>query len=277
MTWQNPVPEGIVSRGFGPTPNDYDGGAYADLEQGIAHDFGNGHFPGSRWYPHFHAALDISAATGTPIHAPQGGEVLDAKWGVPGSWANGGGRFVRVLVNENCQWLVAHCSELLVKPGEFVRKGQVVAKVGSTGVSSGPHAHFWIRLGPRPYYDPAAFYFDPLLVLYGRLRNDPRFEPTQLPDTGTILRADGDHGMKFRSVDYRRTLQANKPIRKGVTVDSGTWRTFSSRKSLHIIGRIPKASLPESERQFGDVLITRVYVNNGYVFGYIKQADLAGN
>jgi hypothetical protein len=83
--------------------------------------------------------------------------------------------------------------------------------------------------------------------------------------------------MRFRAVDYRRTLQAGKPVRRGVTVDSGTWRTFSTRKTLDMVGRIPKAKLPEAERQFGDVLITRIYVSGGHVFGYVKQVDLAGN
>jgi hypothetical protein len=104
--------------------------------------------------------------------------------------------------------------------------------------------------------------------------------PPDLPDTalpGPLLVADGDHGVRFRSVDYNRVLKGRKPIRKGITVKSEVWRRFGARKNLSIIGRIDQSHLPASERPFGDVLITRVYVDSGHVFGYVKQIDIVGN
>lgn len=283
MAWINPVPGGVHTRGFAPSTFWADGAMYADDAVRKAHDIGNGVFNGAVYWPHFHAALDIAAAYGTPIYAPESGEVLDAKWGVAGTWANGGGWFVRVLVNETCQYLVAHCSQLHVVAGQRVKKGQLIARVGATGVATGNHAHFWSRLGPRPYYDPAAFFWNPALILPGGpLEGDSRFAPGygQLPDTGT---PGGDHNvegdprpMKFRAVDYNRIVRAGRPIRKGFLVTDPVIRTTTTRREFRFVGRIPKEWLPAGERQFGDVLITRVWDGAGDVFGHVKQIDLAG-
>ena len=50
--------------------------------------------------------------------------------------------------------LYAHCSKILVKEGEYVNVGQEIAKVGSTGNSTGPHLHFEMRYSER-FVDPA--------------------------------------------------------------------------------------------------------------------------
>ena len=246
-----------------------------------------GPFVDSHYYPEFHAALDIAAPEGTPIYAPEAGVVLDARWGVAGTWANGGGWYFRVLVNPTCMYLGAHCSKLLVSEGQRVTKGQHIANVGSTGVATGNHMHFWARLGPTPYYDNNAFYWNPALVLPGGpLHGDSRFAPSyeELPDTGIreLIRADGDtYPMRFRSEvkpngeTLRRTLLANKPIRKNASVNSDVWRRYDRRRVIKIVGRILKENLPAAERQFGDVFITPVYVGNGDVFGYVKQVDIA--
>lgn len=288
MAWRNPVSDGVWTRGFAPSTFWADAPMYADSAVRKAHDIGNGIFTGATYWAHFHAALDIAAPAGTPIYAPEAGEVLDAKWGVAGTWANGGGWFVRVLVNDTCMYLLAHCSQLLVRQGQYVRKGQLIARVGATGVATGNHTHFWARLGPRPYYDPAAFYWNPALILPGGpLSGDPRFAPdyTELPDTGipALRHIDGDPApMRFRSEvlngrTIARTVLPGKPIRSGVSVNSDTLISFGRRKSLDFIGRIPKEKLPAGERQYGDVLIAPVYLGNGHALGYVKQVDLAGN
>lgn len=104
---------------------------------------------------------------------------------------------------------------------------------------------------------------------------------SSLPST---TKADGDPApMKFRTEvspkgqATSRIVQAGKPIRAGVSVNSRTVRRFDQRKELHFVGRVLKESLPVGERQYGDVLFGPVYTGSGYVLGYVKQVDLAGN
>ncbi|MDZ7857467.1 M23 family metallopeptidase [Sphaerotilus sp.] len=97
-----------------------------------------------------HTGLDFAAPTGTPIRAAAGGRVLEADrdgaYGLSLQIDHGNGLVTRY----------AHASQILVKPGEVVRRGQEVALVGSTGRSTGPHLHFEVLLGGVPQ-DPAKF------------------------------------------------------------------------------------------------------------------------
>lgn len=291
MSWINPVPSAYLSQGFGPSRLTSEGPAYAVARK--AHDIspydGGGDFPGATYYNHFHAAIDLAAVEGTSIYAPQSGTVLDAKWGAPGTWANGGGYFVRVAVNANCMYLLAHCSTLLVIEGEYVRKGQTIARVGHTGVATGNHTHFWVRLGPRPYYDPSAFFYDPELVLPGgAFYGDAAWEPggEQIPDTGTSnqrITATGDPApMKFRSSIEdgkvrRLKLKAGKPIRNGASVTDRVLMTAGSTgKVLNVIGHIDKDKLPTSEQPYGDVWLAVVF-DGGSMIGYVKGTDINWN
>lgn len=285
MGWTNPVPGGAQTRGFAPGTYYADAPMWHDPPIRRAHDLGNGKFVDAIYAAHFHAALDIAAPMGVPIYAPQSGLVLDAKLGVPGTWANGGGLFLRVEVNAQCMYLLAHCSRLLVTAGQRVKKGQLIARIGSTGVATGNHTHFWARLGPRPYYDPDAYYWNPALVLPGGpLYNDPRFEPGygHLPDTGTGNRdkIDGDPSpMRYQSlIDSgeieRREMKANKPIRKGASISSGVWHTTEGRRTIAPWGRIKKEDLPQSERQYGPVYLINVFTGSGSAVGYVKGIDL---
>lgn len=286
MGWINPVPNGIRSRGFGPTVSEYDGPMFADAALRRAHDPGNGAF-GNFW-PHFHAAIDAAAVLGTPIYAPEAATVLDAKWGVEGTWANGGGWFIRARVNANCQYLLAHCSQLYVAAGQRIAKGQLIARIGSTGVATGNHTHFWVRLGPAPYYDPDAYYWDPALVLPGgALHGDGRFAPGGLPDTSTAppgtanLTVDGDPApMKFHSLIDKGDVpqvhvRAYKPIRAGARVTDRTITTTDSDgRNLRAIGNIKVERLPSGEQPFGDVYVCVLYDTNGSRLGYVKAVDI---
>lgn len=287
MGWAHPVPGGVQTRGFAPSSFYADAAMFSDDAIRRAHDTGNGSFPGSVYWPHFHAALDIAAAYGTPIYAPEAGEVLDAKWGTAGTWANGGGWFVRVLVNERCMYLLAHCSQLHVVQGQQVKKGQLIARIGATGVATGNHTHFVARLGPRAYYDPAAFFWNPALILPGGpLYGDARFAPgyEELPDTGTPdgnLLVDGDPApMKYQSMlDNGQAplihVRAFKPIRAGAEVNDRKITTTGDRgRDLRTIGRIRVGKLPASEQPYGDVYICPLYVENGTLLGYVKQVDI---
>ncbi len=288
--WIWPVPSGYVSQGFQSSWLTAEGPAYATFPFRKAHDPGNGPFPGGLYYAHFHAAIDLAADYWSPIFAPQAGVVMDAKWGGPGSWANGGGYFVRVRVNENCQYLLAHmAAPPEVVAGQSVHQGQLLGRVGATGVATGNHTHFWVRLGPPPYYDPDAFYYDPRLVLAGGdLYEDNRFSPgyagPSIPDTGTTtpqrIVAMGDPSpRKFKSLIEKHStkthhLRAFKPIRAGATTDAHViTHAGSSGRTIDCVGRIEKEKLPDDEQKFGDVFVCVVF-DDGWRFGYVKAVDI---
>lgn len=102
----------------------------------------------------FHTGIDIAGHVGEPIHAAIGGTVALAGW-------NGGYGLCVIIRDGDIDYYYGHASALLVKRGEAVRAGQVIARVGSTGYSTGPHLHFEVRVNnqpvdPLPYLDPAA-------------------------------------------------------------------------------------------------------------------------
>lgn len=84
-----------------------------------------------------HGGTDIAAAQGTPILAAADGTVVTASYD-----ADGYGFYVKIKHNATYSTLYGHCSVLHVSAGQTVKKGQVIAEVGSTGHSTGPHVHF---------------------------------------------------------------------------------------------------------------------------------------
>ena len=95
----------------------------------------------------YHTGIDIGSEIGTDIKSSINGIVTLV------SNVGDYGKQVRVRSN-NVTTLYAHCSEILVKEGDIVAEGQVIAKVGNTGRSTGPHLHFEIRVDDR-CLDPA--------------------------------------------------------------------------------------------------------------------------
>jgi murein DD-endopeptidase MepM/ murein hydrolase activator NlpD len=88
----------------------------------------------------FHEGVDFAAETGTPINSAASGKVIYADTHAAY------GKMVEVDHGNGLVTRYAHASELLVKDGELVVRGQRIAKVGSTGRSTGPHLHFEVRL-----------------------------------------------------------------------------------------------------------------------------------
>ncbi len=88
-----------------------------------------------------HKGIDIGAPKGTPIKAAASGTVLHS-----GNKNDGYGNYVILSHGNGVQTYYAHCSELLVSKGQSVEQGQVIAKVGSTGISTGNHLHFEVRI-----------------------------------------------------------------------------------------------------------------------------------
>lgn len=101
-----------------------------------------------------HGGTDIAAATGTPILAAADGMVEMAGYN-----AGGYGYYVKLSHGDGYETLYGHCSVLLVSTGQSVKQGQVIAKVGSTGHSTGPHLHFEVRYNGNKV-NPMQFYKD---------------------------------------------------------------------------------------------------------------------
>lgn len=84
----------------------------------------------------FHHGIDLSAPRGTRIFAASNGEVVTAEY------SSGYGRMVEIDHGYGITSRYAHCSSLFVRTGDWVESGQVIATVGSTGQTTGPHLHF---------------------------------------------------------------------------------------------------------------------------------------
>lgn len=115
-----------------------------------------------------HEGLDFAAPRGAPIYAASGGVVTVA------AYKSGYGRMVEINHGNDLVTRYAHASKLKVKAGDIVERGQQIATVGSTGLSTGPHLHFEVRMAGHP--------LDPTLFL-----EKPDADPTLLTDAGGHL------------------------------------------------------------------------------------------
>ncbi len=100
----------------------------------------------------FHEGMDFSAPIGTEIFATGNSTVIFA------GWKQGYGQTVDLDHGFGYSTRYAHCSKLLVRPGQKVKRGDVIALVGNTGKSVGPHLHYEVHYQGRPV-DPRNFYF----------------------------------------------------------------------------------------------------------------------
>ena len=100
-----------------------------------------------------HKGIDIGAATGSDIVASAAGEVIIS------TYSYSAGNYIMINHGGGVYTVYMHCSKLLASVGDQVSQGQVIAKVGSTGYSTGPHLHFGIRVNgsyvnPTKYVSP---------------------------------------------------------------------------------------------------------------------------
>jgi len=132
-----PVPGAILTQPFGPS-----------ALSGEPAMFG---------YAHFHTGLDLAIAQGTPIHAAEAGQVIQAAGQVNSlGFLIGYGNLVRIQANSGRVDYYGHMVEFAAQRGDVVQTNQVIGYVGSTGYSPGPHVHFEVRVSGTPV-DPAPF------------------------------------------------------------------------------------------------------------------------
>ncbi len=109
----------------------------------------------SRFHPILHYArphegIDVSAPMGAPIVAPAGGVVQRV------TWETGYGNVLEVDHGDGIVTKYAHCSKIVVRQGQRVKRGQIIANVGSTGLSTGPHVHYEIHVNGK-VVDPLTY------------------------------------------------------------------------------------------------------------------------
>lgn len=105
---------------------------------------------GFRWGRN-HQGIDLGASLGTPIYAADNGTVIYSQYN-----DGGYGYMVQIDHANGLKTCYAHCDKLLVNSGDVVAKGDIIAEVGNTGRSTGPHLHFEVRRGDVPI-DPLEY------------------------------------------------------------------------------------------------------------------------
>ncbi|MFQ6607267.1 MAG: M23 family metallopeptidase [Fidelibacterota bacterium] len=100
----------------------------------------------------FHYGLDISANRGTPIYASADGKIVLASY--HGSY----GKTVKINHGHGYQSLYAHLNKVYVRPGQKIKRGDVIGEVGATGRTTGPHLHYEVHYYGTPQ-DPQNYFF----------------------------------------------------------------------------------------------------------------------
>lgn len=105
--------------------------------------------------PKMHNGLDFTAPSGTPIYATGDGVVSLAEYGT------GFGNHVIINHGYGYQTIYAHMVRIKARPGQRVKRGEVIGWVGNTGASTGPHCHYEVHINGSPV-DPVYFFFNDL-------------------------------------------------------------------------------------------------------------------
>lgn len=140
----SPIKKSINSKGFVAVP---------------VHNANGPYYPGYYIKPldvgresqglHGNNAVDLAAPVGTPIHASAAGTIIASTNN--GAWHGGYGNYVIISHANGTQTLYAHTLKNYVSVGDRVEQGQMIAKIGMTGNTTGPHVHFEIRGAKNPF------------------------------------------------------------------------------------------------------------------------------
>ena len=104
-----------------------------------------------------HEGIDVSAPMGAEIEAPAAGRVSDVRW------EEGYGNMITLDHGFGLVTRFAHCSKIFVAAGQRVKRGQKIAAVGSTGLSTGPHLHYEVWVNHKPV-DPFKYVMPDAIV-----------------------------------------------------------------------------------------------------------------
>lgn len=116
---------------------------YPVLGPRLSSDYGRRNHPFRKVLRHHHG-VDLAAPVGAQVRAVAAGTVIFA------DPYGGYGKFVVVRHNKGLTSHYGHCDSVAVSPGQSVRAGQVIARVGNSGRSTGPHLHLELRLNGVP-------------------------------------------------------------------------------------------------------------------------------
>lgn len=105
--------------------------------------------PGGKFTAAFHAGVDISNVTGTPVRAAGDGFVVHAGWAGTGLTVGRSGKAVVIAHKDGTATYYGHLDTLEVRPGQRVTAGQRIGRMGATGNVTGPHLHFEKRPNAR--------------------------------------------------------------------------------------------------------------------------------
>lgn len=215
MALLDPIKDGTLTQGFGPSSLWVEPAMYADGTRAWWNPFG-----GSQFYNHYHAALDISAVTGTPIRASEAGTVIESYY----DSTYGGGHKVRVQIRPGVSYCSNHMSSRAVGVGKHVNRGDKIGEVGATGAATGPHDHFWVGLDDSVGSQTWPTLYNPKLFLAGgALAADPRIKPL---DTTPYVVLNGP-GINIRgSAD----LDAGSSNVFATSRDDGIYRTSTGNR-----------------------------------------------
>jgi murein DD-endopeptidase MepM/ murein hydrolase activator NlpD len=126
-----PLPNGVVTQGYGPTD--------LSIEPSVGA------------FAHFHTGVDIAEPEGTPVLAADDGVVAAV-----GSGSTGYGNYVVLAHRDGMMTLYGHLQQALVAVGARIQQGQPIGLEGSTGNSTGPHVHFEVRVNNQ-FVDPTHY------------------------------------------------------------------------------------------------------------------------
>jgi murein DD-endopeptidase MepM/ murein hydrolase activator NlpD len=149
-------------------------------------------------YTRMHQGIDFGVPSGTPVYAAGDGVVEEARW------AGGYGRWLKLRHSDGWETGYGHLSGWAVRPGQYVRQGQVVAYSGSTGESTGPHLHYEVikngqKINPKGAKVPSG------TELAGRDLTTFKAERAHID---TLLASAGAAGPRLARVDLPRLVDA---------------------------------------------------------------------